>query len=230
MAERSGPWPKRSLIGTLTEQEREELLKLGTKVEFPHKAALVRQGDPDNGALYILLDGYTKVTVDTADGNQTVLAIRSRGDLVGEFALLDGGPRTATVTAINTVVAIRIGRSAVNAYLADHPDAHAKVTASLLAKMRTSTERRVEARAWGARERIARLLCELVEQYGEPGDDGVVIALPLSQFELGGLAGAGEATTERVLNEFRHAGMIRTSWRRITVLDAAKLRGLWRGY
>ncbi|GAB2868125.1 Crp/Fnr family transcriptional regulator [Actinocorallia aurea] len=230
MAERSGSWPKSSLIGTLTEQERSELLHLGTKVEFPHKAVLVLQGDEDNDVLYILLDGFAKVTVDTADGNHTVLAIRSRGDLIGEFALLDGGPRTATVTAINTVVAVRIGKSAMDAFLADHSDTRNKVIASLLAKMRTSTERRVEAKAWGARERLARLLCELAERYGEEDAGGVVIGLPLSQFELGGLAGAGEATTERVLNEFRQAGLVRTSWRRIVVLDEVGLRSLWQGF
>ena len=64
----------------------------------------------------VLTGGMVKVTVATEAGMETTLAVRSRGDLIGEFAVLDGMPRTATARAVGTVGAVRIIRAAFTAF------------------------------------------------------------------------------------------------------------------
>ena len=63
--------------------------------EIPHAAGTViaREGDPGVG-LFVILDGTADVTIG---GRKK--ATLGPGDFFGEIALLDGGPRTATVTA-----------------------------------------------------------------------------------------------------------------------------------
>jgi len=210
-------WPKGSLVALLTESERAALLAAGTAVQFGDDDILVLQGDVGDG-LYVLTGGMVKVTVATETGTETTLAVRSRGDLIGEFAVLDGMPRTATARAVGAVGAVRISRAAFTAFGQRYPAALATITRSLVAKMRAATERHAAERTWGARERLAQVLYELAEGYGEQAPDGaVLIPLPLTQMELGELAGVAVSTTERVLADLRKAGVIATGYREIAV-------------
>lgn len=214
-----GRWPQGSLVALLTENERTALLSAGTPVQFEDDAILVLQGDVGDG-FYVLTGGMVKVTVAAETGTQTTLAVRSRGDLIGEFAVLDSMPRTATARAVGAVGAIRISRSGFAAFGQRYPAALATITRSLVAKMRAATQRHAAERTWGAKERLAQVIYELAADYGEPADDGtVVIPLPLTQMELGELAGVAVSTTERVLGELRKEGVIATRYREIAVRD-----------
>jgi CRP/FNR family transcriptional regulator, cyclic AMP receptor protein len=214
-----GRWPQGSLVALLTENERTALLSAGTPVQFEDDDILVLQGDVGDG-FYVLTGGMVKVTVAAETGTQTTLAVRSRGDLIGEFAVLDGMPRTATARAVGAVGAIRISRSGFAAFGRRYPEALATITRSLVAKMRAATQRHAAERTWGAKERLAQVIYELAAGYGEPADDGtVVIPLPLTQMELGELAGVAVSTTERVLGELRKEGAIATGYREIAVRD-----------
>jgi CRP/FNR family cyclic AMP-dependent transcriptional regulator len=216
-------WPPLSLVAQLTEPERIALLAAGSPVKFPDDAILVLQGDPGDG-LYVLTDGMVKVTVAAESGSETMLAVRSRGDLIGEFAVLDGEPRTATARAVGAVSAIRISRARFTEFGQRYPAAQATITKSLVAKMRSATERHAAERTWGARERVAQVLYELAEDYGEQAGDGaVVIPLPITQSELGELAGVAVSTTERVLGDLRKEGVIATRYRKIAIRDMAFL-------
>lgn len=216
-------WPQGSLVALLTDGERSALLAAGTAVQFGDDDILVLQGEVADG-LYVLTGGMVKVTVAAETGTETTLAVRSRGDLIGEFALLDGMPRTATARAVGAVGAVRISRGAFAAFGQRYPAALATITRSLVAKMRAATERHAAERTWGARERLAQVLYELAEGYGEQAADGaVVIPLPLTQMELGELAGVAVSTTERILGELRKEGVIATGYREIAVRNMSFL-------
>ena len=175
--------------------------------------------------LYVLTSGLVKVIVGAVSGAQTTLAIRSRGDLVGEFALLDDKPRMATAQAAGPVSALKIGGAAFLAVAGRSPEAQAAVTRYLLAKMRDATERWSAERIWDARERIAQVLYELGKQHAQPDADGL-IRIPITQSELGELAGVAVSTAERVLKELRKQGVVSTRYREITIRDMAYLDGI----
>ena len=216
-------WPQASLIGTLTPSDRAALLACGTRVQFVDDDILVMQGDIGD-VLYVLTGGMVKITVSAETGVETMLAVRSRGDLIGEFGVLDGLPRAATVRAVGTVGAMRITGPRFAAFTEAHPAALPAVTRSVLAKLRAETERHAAERNWGARERLAQVIYDLASGFGEKDDGGgVVIPLPLTQMELGELAGVAVSTTERVLADFRREGLILTGYREIAVRDMACL-------
>jgi CRP/FNR family transcriptional regulator, cyclic AMP receptor protein len=214
-----GMWPQSSLMASLGDGERSALLGTGKAVQFNDDGILVLQGESGD-ALYVLTGGMVKVIVAAESGMETTVAVRSRGDLIGEFAVLDGMPRTATARAVGTVGAVRIGRASFLAFGDRHPAVLGTVTRSLVAKMRAATERHAAERTWGARERLAKVIYELAADYGESAGGGdVLIPLPLTQMELGELAGVAVSTTERVLAEFRKKGAIATGYREISVRD-----------
>jgi CRP/FNR family cyclic AMP-dependent transcriptional regulator len=219
----AGPegWPSGSFIDTLAEAERAALLRVGPVVRFGHDEVMMLQGDVGD-CLYVLAEGKVKVLVAAESGAETMLAIRSRGDLVGEFTLLDSKPRTATARAIGTVTARRVSRADFAAFIAGFPAAEARVVEYVLGKMRESTARHAAERVWGARERLAQELYDLAREYGVAGSGGVV-RIPITQSELGQLAGVAVSTTERVLKEFRLLGIIATRYGATEVRKMAAL-------
>ncbi|MDX6340904.1 MAG: family transcriptional regulator, cyclic receptor protein [Trebonia sp.] len=214
-------WPEASFVRQLPDADRAALLDAGTPFRFEDDQILLVQGDAGD-FLYVLTSGLVKVIVAAVSGAQTTLAILSRGDLVGEFALLDNKPRTATARAAGPVTALKVGGAAFLAIAGRSPAAQAAVTRYLLAKMRSSTERRAAERVWDARERLAQVLYDLGQQHAQPDADGM-IRIAVTQSELGELAGVAVSTAERVLKELRRHGAVSTRYREITIRDMAYL-------
>jgi CRP-like cAMP-binding protein len=149
-------WPEGSFVGQLPEAERAALLAAGANVRFDDDAILLLQGEVGE-CVYVLTGGLAKVIVAAESGAETTLAIRSRGDLMGEFALLDDKPRTATARAVGEVTALKIGGSAFMQLTGESAAMQAAVTRYLLSKMRSTTERRAAERVWDAKERLAQV-------------------------------------------------------------------------
>ena len=204
-------------MGRLPEAERAALLSAGPTVRFDDGEILLVQGEVGDFA-YVLTSGLVKVIVAAESGAETTLVVRSRGDLMGEFALLDSGPRTATARAAGPVSAVRVGGAAFLALAADSPTVRQAMTRYVLAKMRAATERCAAERVWDASQRLAQVLYELGEQHAQPGPDGT-IRIPLTQGDLGELAGVAVSTAERVLKDFRNQGVISTHYREIAIRD-----------
>lgn len=217
-------WPEGSFVAQLPDADRVALLEAGTPVRFEDDAILLVQGDTGD-FLYVLTSGLVKVIVGAASGAQTTLAIRSRGDLLGEFALLDNQPRTATACAAGPVTAVKVGGAAFQAFTDRSPAVHATVMRYLLSKMRSTTERRAAERVWDARGRLAQVLYELGRQRALPDADGL-IRIPITQSELGELAGVAVSTAERVLKDLRLRGAVSTRYREVTIRDMDYLKSI----
>jgi CRP/FNR family transcriptional regulator, cyclic AMP receptor protein len=215
-------WPPGTFVGRLAPDDRATLLSAGTPVRFTDDQILLVQGDAGD-FLYVLTSGLVKVIVAASTGVETTLVLRSRGDLMGEFALLDELPRTATARAVGDVAALRIGGAAFMAIAGESPAIQATVTRYLLAKMRAATERRVAERLWDAKERLAQVLYELARVLGEANAANGTVAIPITQGDLGDLAGVAVSTAERVLAELRRQKVISTRYREIVINDMAYL-------
>jgi CRP-like cAMP-binding protein len=210
-------WPPGTLVGQLSSADRSALLDAGTVVTFGDEDTIVRQGDKGND-LFVLLRGLVKIRVAMENGANTVLDVLSRGDLVGEFALLDGSPRNATAIAMSDVSALRVAHAAFTKVIKDHPLLQSEITKSVVAKMRASTDRRAADRFLSARARLASALYDLATTRLEPDPDGVY-RLPMTQAALGELAGVGQSTAERELSKLRDQGAIETRYRLIEIRD-----------
>lgn len=214
-------WPEGTFIGSLPKAERAAMLAAGTPVRFEDDQIMLVQGDTGD-FVYVLTSGLVKVVVAAESGVEATLAIRSRGDLVGEFALLDEKPRTATVRAAGEATGLRVGGAAFLAIIGGSLGARAAVTRYVMGKLRETTERRAAERVWDARERLAQVLYELGHDRVEPGPDGT-IRIPLTQSDLGDLAGVAVSTAERILKDLRRQGVVSTRYREVAIKDMAQL-------
>jgi CRP-like cAMP-binding protein len=209
--------------GLLPPEDRRVLWSLGRDREYPPGATLCVEGDPATH-VFILLDGWVKVISVSEDGHESIDALRSPGDIVGETAGETNGLRNATMQAVVTVRALIVGFDRFTSFLDTHQGgSHAYRRVMVLRWRDAETKLRVRSVTNGA-QRLAGLLISLAERLGGQAEGVIEIALPLSQDELASLAGTSRATVARALNGWRKRGLIRTGQRRITLTDVPGLR------
>ncbi|HEX6331016.1 MAG TPA: cyclic nucleotide-binding domain-containing protein [Actinomycetota bacterium] len=104
--------------------------------EISHRAGTViaREGERGVG-LFLILEGECEVTV----GGKRKAVLRE-GDFFGEVALLDGGPRTATVTALTPVRLAGVTGWVFRGMLMEHPSIALKTLESVAGRLRAVTK------------------------------------------------------------------------------------------
>lgn len=108
------------MLATLSE---EQLERFATFVEVQTMApfsVVVKQGEPGD-AMYFILDGELRVRMTVAS-KEAVLATLSTGDMFGDIALFDHGPRSADVVANTRCLLVRFSAEAFDRLAASAPD------------------------------------------------------------------------------------------------------------
>ncbi|MFA1541741.1 Crp/Fnr family transcriptional regulator [Actinomadura monticuli] len=227
MAAYAASFPQPRFWTALDPAQQSALRDAARPRQFPVKAPLVYQGDESDHVI-IIERGWAKVTSSTADGHDVVLAVRGPGDLIAESAVLGGRPRAATVTALSPIRALVVPAARFTGFLDEHPDVWMLVTGTFVQRMDDSDRRLTAHVTSRGPQRLAALLTDLAEMSAHhvpPAPDGSIeIGPPLSQEELGSWMDASRETVARALNGLRREGLIRTGWRRITVVDLPRLR------
>lgn len=100
------------------------------EVELLPGEKFIREGDTDN-CLYIVIDGEVRVH----HGEHTLLVL-GPGKTVGELALLDPEPRSASVTAVDNAFLFRIDKIPFDEVMADRPEIAQGVIRTLTRRIR----------------------------------------------------------------------------------------------
>ncbi|MGH3263527.1 MAG: Crp/Fnr family transcriptional regulator [Trebonia sp.] len=219
-------WPSTSFLAGLENSALHDFLTSGELTRFRRGQALINEGEESND-VFLLLNASVKVTARLDDGGKALLAIRVGGDAVGEIAALDPGTRTATVVVAGhePLDAVRLSHDDLHELLDDWPAAAVSLTATVSRKLRAATRRQVDMLSCTAKVGMARVVLELAEDYGYPAErGGTLVAVNVTQIELGSLVGVGETTAQRALRALRREGLIANAGRRLLVPNMAALR------
>ncbi|MGH8582882.1 MAG: MFS transporter [Gammaproteobacteria bacterium] len=131
------------LFRDLNDQALEKLVEIGEERSVSPHVELFRMGEPGD-ALYCILEGKVNLCVQDEAGDSVEIGVRQEGDILGEFALIDGGPRSATVTTTEACRLFVIERRAFLALLTKSPNLLANLLVGLTTKVRTETTRFLE--------------------------------------------------------------------------------------
>jgi CRP/FNR family transcriptional regulator, cyclic AMP receptor protein len=205
-------WPQ------LTKAERAALSAAGTRRSYAKGDRLLCQGDRTR-FIAVIQAGTVKVTTNSVDGLDTVLALCGQGAVIGEVAALTGMPRSSTVTALEPVVGLVVGPARLATVLRQHPGLRPRLERQMAQRLMDADQRRTDAGRPLAAARLAGLLADLAHRHG-----GRPAVLPLSQAELASLAAASDSSTARALRILRDEGLIRTARRSITIVRSDALR------
>jgi CRP/FNR family cyclic AMP-dependent transcriptional regulator len=121
-------------------EARRTLSERGRLRTFEAGDVLMRQGE-ESDAMYVILEGRVRVERDTPDhAEPAVLAELGANDVVGEIGVLDGGARTATVTALEQTRTLELHRTLLAVVLIQYPDVAAELLRTLSRRLRSTDE------------------------------------------------------------------------------------------
>jgi CRP/FNR family transcriptional regulator, cyclic AMP receptor protein len=211
-----------SIFADLPAAALEQLARNSLPRKYRRGQVLCNEGDPGE-SLYILEEGQLRVTQWTSSGDEAVLAVVEAPAAVGELSLLDGSPRSATLTAVGPVRVRLIPRKAFISLLQEQPQIVPGLLVTLAAIIRRSNARQVDLLTLDVPGRLAKWLIERAERTGQPVAGGVCIDLGRSQGELAAEIGTTRPTLNRALRGFEEQGIIATDGPRVTILAMNKL-------
>jgi CRP-like cAMP-binding protein len=93
------------LFAGFTEDELRRVADLSKIVEMPAGTVLTQMGDPGD-SFFVIIDGTVEVRTPIGGGSQL-----QPGDFFGEMSLLDGEPRSATITATTDLRLLVVDRA-----------------------------------------------------------------------------------------------------------------------
>jgi CRP/FNR family transcriptional regulator, cyclic AMP receptor protein len=206
-----------TFIGRLEPALLDTLMKRAQLRTLAKGDTVYRRGDQGD-SLMVIVSGRLKIWNTTADAREVVLNFLGPGDINGEIAVLDGGARTATATALDATEVVVLYRRDLMPVLEQQPAALVEVVQVLCEKLRAASEI-VEDVQRTMRARVASGIVRLARQHGKQTKDGIVFDLKASQSDLGAYLGLSRENTSRQLGYLRDAGQVTMTGTAITVND-----------
>jgi CRP-like cAMP-binding protein len=174
--------------------------------------------------MWVVCHGGVKLVHSDLRGHEDVLAICGPGTVFGHDELLAGTHRT-TAAAVQDGVVASMRRTWVLSRMEQDADFARQLYGALADWSAQLVWRTAEACRGTGRQRLARLLLRLADQFGAPTPEGVRTTIFLQRREIAGLIGSEPETVTRLLGSLLEDGVVRELRRgEFLLLDPARLR------
>jgi CRP/FNR family transcriptional regulator len=195
----------------------EDLEDTGVKAAervYRSKDLIFAPGDPD-GQLYFLLEGTVRLYKIYGEYKEATVAMLKDRGVFGEVSLGEGSrQRCFAETVTGARVAVVRKRVLVEA-IKSHPTFATKLLFSFSDRLRQSDEAIESLLSREVSARLARLLLNLGERFGETNGSDTVLNLRLTHQDLANMIVSTREAVSKVMSEFQRAGLIEVRNRRI---------------
>ncbi len=164
--------------------------------------------DPGDGC-YRIDNGLLKVSIVSASGGERILSILGPGAIVGELAVLDGRPRSASVSALRDSELLFISKIRFHEFARKHPELYQHLLTLLASRLRETNDVIAAESFLPLRGRIALTLLEVAQHFGEDvGAGRIVIRQKFGQSDLAAMAGIARENVNRILADWKRRNMV----------------------
>ena len=222
--------PTPPFLDLVAANTRTALLAVAVTVTAKKGTEFFRTGDACDG-LYELVSGKVKLsrlpgeTPDhPANRHESLLRVVSAGQIFGEVAVFDGGPRNASAVAVTKAVVRRYPPEAVQRMLRQHPDLGIACLTLIARRLRFALERTTDIHIRDGAARLIKTILILGVRFGQRDGARLVVRHDLTQAELGALTGLSRETVSKVLADLAGQGLMEIGSGTIIVIDEDALR------
>lgn len=164
---------------------------------------IFRRASPGT-AMMAVLRGSVKICTVSRNGKEAVLNVIGPGQVFGEIAVLDGGPRTADAVALVESELLVLDRRDFMPVVRAHPDLAQRLLEVLCGRLRKTSEQLEDAFFLDMPGRLAKAL--LGARTGESA--GVSTQVNLTQRELGEMIGTARESVNKLLHSWQDQGIV----------------------
>ena len=186
------------------------------------KGQVIFWQDEPGESMFVLLEGAVKLVVSSKDGELVELARLVAPASFGELAVLDGGPRSATVEAVERSLLLVVMRAELLRLLRSDEKVAEALLRLLGAMVRRTTRQVTELAFLSLQGRVAAKLLELADSAGQ----GPARTRRLTQVELATMVGGARQSVNQAMKSLEARGYIRAAGRAVEILDPQSLRRL----
>ena len=206
------------IFSNLDDNQISFILSKMTKKNYS-KSEIILMEDEVGDTFFIILEGSVKVTRDSEDGREVILAVLSSGNFFGEISLLDGKTRSANAIAVEKTSLMILKRNDFLQLIKEIPQISISLLSELAKRIR-KTDEQVENLAFSdAEKRIGISILSISEQLGVIKNGLVKIPkLPFHQ-DIANMAGTSRETVSRTIKLFEDKKILTRDGRALTIFD-----------
>src|SRR5712692_8820663 len=213
-----------ALLEQLSGDERQRFLARCTEMSFRPRDTIFSQNLPTT-ATFVIMDGLVRTYYLSPEGREITLAFWSTGDLIGGPAFFGERPRHIwSAQAIEPTRVLAISTKALEELAKELPAVALGIIGALSFKLHWVSLMLQTIGSESVTLRLAMLLLQLGETYGEPTQDGIRIWYPFSQADLASMVGASRPWVSTTFGRLHKEGVVAMRRRHIVIMRLAKLK------
>ncbi len=189
------------MFGSFPEDQLRARAPLVTRRSAPRGSVIMAEGDRVD-ALYIVMTGRLKVMMGEADGKEVILSILGPGEIFGEMGLIDDGPRSASVIAIEPCELLSVAKRDFRKCMVESYDTAMAVMAVLVRRLRAADRKIGSLAMLDVYGRVARLLLDMSEEVNGQR----VVPRRLPKQDIAKMVGASREMVSLVMKDLEMSG------------------------
>lgn len=172
--------------------------------------------------VYFTVSGTVRVILFSSAGKEVAFRDISAGECFGEFAAIDGAPRSANVIALTDVMIGSVPAESFRSILREYPATSMALLTYLTRLVRSLSERIFEFSTLAVKNRIHSELMRLARDHLTDDNTARLAPAPTHADIASRISTHREAVT-RELNELTKSGLLKRDGRTLIVTDVAEL-------
>lgn len=195
------------LFAELAPAELATIAAAARRKRYPKGSIVFQEGDRGD-YLCVILSGRVKVSLFGSRGRETIIRTLERLDFLGEMALIDEAPRSATVTATAPVEVMEIVRGPFLALMRKDAALALKVMTQLARALRRTDEQIRTLSMFDVHGRVLRSLLLMAADRGQASRSRMLLRPRPSVAEIARMVGSTRETVSRAMTLLRSTGYI----------------------
>ncbi|ADQ14260.1 Crp/Fnr family transcriptional regulator [Halanaerobium hydrogeniformans] len=213
------------LFSSLTDEEIKLIDQIVIKRTFKKGEYIFFEGEKGD-KFYIIEAGQVKLIKMIANGDEQILNIFGKNDIIAEIVAFDKGNYPASAVTMAKTRVLVFEQEKLEELILDNPQIAIKLLREMSHRLRRAQENVRDLALKDSSARVAGLLVFLAKKYGVKKKDKIVLDLSLTQKELANMIGSSRETVSRVLGKFEAQEIIKTSRKKIYIFELDKLKDI----
>lgn len=213
-------------FSSLKALNKEEILRIADcKSSYTIKKGepIFSEGENVNG-IFCIKDGVCKMTKLSANGNEQILKLITKGELLGQRSMISDEPVNLSAVALEDMEVCFIPKNEVMRFFNQNNQFSMNVLKNICGDLKEADDHLVAMAQKPVKQRLAETLIYLLDTFGINTDKSLNIKL--SREEIASMVGTATESCIRLLSEFNKQGVIQLSGKKIIIPDRDKLSKL----
>lgn len=203
-----------------------ELNAIRQNAFYPRGVVLYTEGEEPRG-VYILCSGRVRLTAGSRNGQEIILRVADRGEILGLSNSLSREPHRVRAETVSACQIGFIPRLQFIQFVRAHPDAALRMAEHLSAELHQAWEQvELVALAPSTHAKLVRFLLAWAATHKQSFVEGTSLALYMTHEEIAQSIGVSRETVSRALAELRQENLIRFTRGHILLLNPERLKSL----